>query len=294
MPWNGSGVFSRVRNWVADKNNGIKIVASLHDQEDDNLTSGIQACLTKNNENKPSSDFQPGSDAAHNLGGFSLRWLRGFFSGSVRIFNGATNYVDLSSAALSDIRNQVLPDKSGNVVLDTTDNVFTGENSYSKRPVLGPVGIAAGDAGGVLLKELAANGSDAITLKGADDITAYTLSLPASQGASGTTLTNDGSGNLTWQSPASIFAPIGVNSGDGGRIQLQELAANGAAVIRIKAADSIGASFDLTMPAALPVSNGAGLSFSTDGSASFTTSPVATRQTADESAFIFNLLNLGA
>lgn len=57
MAWSG-GVFSRVRNWVSDKNNGIKIVASLHDQEDDNLaTAGINECLNKAGQNTPTGDL---------------------------------------------------------------------------------------------------------------------------------------------------------------------------------------------------------------------------------------------
>ena len=35
MPFNGSGVFQRVRNWVADATAGIKIRADYHDAEDD-------------------------------------------------------------------------------------------------------------------------------------------------------------------------------------------------------------------------------------------------------------------
>ena len=40
MPFNGSGVFQRVRNWVADATGGIKIRADFHDAEDDGIAAG--------------------------------------------------------------------------------------------------------------------------------------------------------------------------------------------------------------------------------------------------------------
>lgn len=330
MSWNGSGVFTRVRNWVADKNNGIKIIASLHDQEDDNLSAGIQACLTKNNESKPVADFRPNADNSYNLGSATLRWVQGFFAGSLRLFNGASNYGELlagtltanrtyalpdssgdiilkdgsgivraatgvalansgfestvQSAALTNNRAVTIPDDSGNIVLDNTPQVLANKS-------LGPEGTGSGQTGTLRLRELVANGTDSVAVRAADSMSAsYTVTLPSSQGGSGTTLTNDGTGILTWQTPNSVYGPIGTSPGDAGRIQLRELAVNGTDVVRIKAPDSIASSFDLTMPSALPSVAGAGISFSTSGIGSFSTSPMATRQHADESAFIFQLI----
>lgn len=59
MSWS-SGVFSRVRNWVNDKNAAIKILASLHDEEDDNLAAGINACLHKGGQNSPTANIPMG------------------------------------------------------------------------------------------------------------------------------------------------------------------------------------------------------------------------------------------
>ena len=50
MPFNGSGVFQRVRNWVADATAGIKIRADYHDAEDDNLAGGLSNCVTKDGQ----------------------------------------------------------------------------------------------------------------------------------------------------------------------------------------------------------------------------------------------------
>jgi hypothetical protein len=50
MPFNGSGVFQRVRNWVADATAGIKIRADYHDAEDDGFANGLTNCITKDGQ----------------------------------------------------------------------------------------------------------------------------------------------------------------------------------------------------------------------------------------------------
>jgi len=50
MPFNGSGVFQRVRNWVADATAGVKIRADFHDTEDDNFAAGLTQCITKDGQ----------------------------------------------------------------------------------------------------------------------------------------------------------------------------------------------------------------------------------------------------
>ena len=50
MPFNGSGIFQRVRNWVADATAGIKIRADYHDIEDDGFAAGLTNCITKDGQ----------------------------------------------------------------------------------------------------------------------------------------------------------------------------------------------------------------------------------------------------
>ena len=50
MPFNGSGVFQRVRNWVADAAAGTKIRADYHDNEDDGFAQGLTNCITKDGQ----------------------------------------------------------------------------------------------------------------------------------------------------------------------------------------------------------------------------------------------------
>lgn len=81
MAWNGSGTFSRTNGthtgsttWVQDRDAGAYILAGRHDTHDQDLADGINACLTKNNETKPTADFRPNADNTYDLGSTSLRW----------------------------------------------------------------------------------------------------------------------------------------------------------------------------------------------------------------------------
>lgn len=57
MAWNGSGIFSRIHNWVVDRDSAVNITASRMDAEMDGMATGITDCLTKNGENSPSADL---------------------------------------------------------------------------------------------------------------------------------------------------------------------------------------------------------------------------------------------
>lgn len=92
MAWNGSGTFSRTNGthtgsstWVQDRDAGNYILASRHDTHDQDLADGIGACLTKNNETKPTAHFRPNADATYDLGSGSLQWRALYLSGAATI-----------------------------------------------------------------------------------------------------------------------------------------------------------------------------------------------------------------
>ena len=45
MPFNASGVFQRIHNWISDRDAGIEILADRHDAEDDNFASAINSIM---------------------------------------------------------------------------------------------------------------------------------------------------------------------------------------------------------------------------------------------------------
>ena len=92
MAWNGSGTYSRTNGtntgatlWNADAAAGTKITTARHDTHDEDIATAITACLTKNNESKPTADFLPNVDASYDLGGASNQWVNAYLSGNVII-----------------------------------------------------------------------------------------------------------------------------------------------------------------------------------------------------------------
>lgn len=57
MPFNGSGGFTRVRNWVADAGSAIKVRADLHDDEDNNLAAGLSNVICKDGQTAITADI---------------------------------------------------------------------------------------------------------------------------------------------------------------------------------------------------------------------------------------------
>lgn len=57
MPFDGSGNFTRLMNWVADAAASIKIRADRHDTEDDNFAAGLTNCITKDGQTQPTADI---------------------------------------------------------------------------------------------------------------------------------------------------------------------------------------------------------------------------------------------
>jgi len=57
MPFDGSGTFLRVMNWVNDATAGIKIRSDRHDTEDNNFASGLSNTITKDGQTQPTGNL---------------------------------------------------------------------------------------------------------------------------------------------------------------------------------------------------------------------------------------------
>lgn len=78
MPWS-VGSFSRFYGavgWQTDLANNIYILASRHDTHDQDMADGVNACLTRDNQSKPTASFLPASNNAYDLGSASFIWRR--------------------------------------------------------------------------------------------------------------------------------------------------------------------------------------------------------------------------
>lgn len=127
MAWNGSGVFSRVRgaaSWVADRVGGIKILATLHDANDQDLANGINACLTRDNQAKPTANFQPNVDGSYSLGALGLRWFRAYLSSGVAWIVNSVEVLLQAPTTTRVARTLTLPDATGQIGLMSFNFIY--------------------------------------------------------------------------------------------------------------------------------------------------------------------------
>lgn len=71
MPFDGSGNFTRVHNWQQDRDNGIRIVADRHDQEDDNFAQGFNQTFLRNGVVPMSGALNMNNNAIRGIAGGS-------------------------------------------------------------------------------------------------------------------------------------------------------------------------------------------------------------------------------
>jgi hypothetical protein len=115
VTWDGNGSFVRTKDWTNDRDASIKILASRHDENDDELRDGIAATLTKDGQSKPTADFKPNADVSYSLGSAALRWVRAWISESIKWKQ--TNYTGtLNASTLTADRAWYLPDTPGVIV----------------------------------------------------------------------------------------------------------------------------------------------------------------------------------
>ena len=68
MAFNGSGVFLRVMNWVADAQADIDIRADRHDVQDDDYAAGLSNCITRDGQSQPTNNLPMNGKKLVNLG----------------------------------------------------------------------------------------------------------------------------------------------------------------------------------------------------------------------------------
>lgn len=68
MPFDSQGNFTRVMNWQEDAANAVPIVASRHDDEDDNFAQGFNDCFCRDGRAPAQGNFKMGSYKITGLG----------------------------------------------------------------------------------------------------------------------------------------------------------------------------------------------------------------------------------
>ncbi len=104
--------------------------------------------------------------------------------------SGTLSYINPSTLSVSSAT-------TAGTVTGATQSAITSVGTLTSLTTSGS--ITLNNQSPIILKELTANGTDAVTIEAPNDVTtSYTLKLPVAQGGASTVLSNDGSGNLSW------------------------------------------------------------------------------------------------
>lgn len=132
MAWDGGGNFSRSHNWVNDAAASINITASRMDTEDDNFTTGIGACLTKNGETKPTATFSPTTTRIYDLGTTSLRWRIAYLTTSINVQSAtAAAATTIAFTNATSARTVTIPNATGTVSLIENAETIAGDKTFT-------------------------------------------------------------------------------------------------------------------------------------------------------------------
>ncbi len=183
--WNGSGVFTRyygTDTWQNDAAAGTLILASRHDNNDQGMATGINACLTKNGENAftgLAGMLRPAVDGSANadLGTALLRWRNLYLSTST-IYQGGTYSASLGQTPfITANRTLYLPDVSATLAPVTTtlaDAVATTSGSTVTLVATGgSVYTAAYTEIVVIFDAVSSNGTAPIYVQLADQLSGF-------------------------------------------------------------------------------------------------------------------------
>lgn len=138
---------------------------------------------------------------------------------------GGSVYVDIGdfqagspNIGTFQVRNNNNNVRTTQLIVDDTGKTGLGTTTPgTKLDVVGaitsrPNGTSTGQTGQILLRELAASGTDAVTIRARDSFAPYTLTLPVDDGGSGEVLSSDGNGNLSWVSVAGAGAVTSIGA----------------------------------------------------------------------------------
>lgn len=130
--WNGAGTFTRTATqWQQDAANGILIVANRHDDNDQGIADGVNACLAKNGENTfvgSAGALRASTDNAIDVGSTAARW-RSAYLGTSLVFKGASFSTTVTAAPTAN-RAVAMPDADGTLALvQLSKNTFAASAS---------------------------------------------------------------------------------------------------------------------------------------------------------------------
>jgi hypothetical protein len=115
MPFDAGGNFTRVRNWKQDRDNGIRILADRHDEEDDNFAGGFNLAFLRTGTVPMTGNLTMGGNNIKNIkaGGAASPSLTFELSNTTGFFQVNPNAIGVSAGGV-----KVLEFNTAGVTLD--------------------------------------------------------------------------------------------------------------------------------------------------------------------------------
>jgi len=82
MAWSG-GVYTKLYSWVTRAAIPENILPQRFDEQESDIETGLNNCLTKDGLNRAAADIPPASNRTYSLGTSALRWLKAYLGTQV-------------------------------------------------------------------------------------------------------------------------------------------------------------------------------------------------------------------
>ena len=153
MPYNGSGIFSRVMDWTDDAAAAVKIRADRHDQNDDDLAAGLSNAICKDGQTQITQDIPFNGKKITNLAaptnptdaatkGYADS-IRSFSSGTTLtgVSTGSSpNFISTAFIGFTEADLSIVARKADNAVTPpTVDRLMLNSTANGLGPDIGPL-----------------------------------------------------------------------------------------------------------------------------------------------------------
>jgi len=154
MPFNGSGVFTRLYNWANDAAASIKIRADRFDAEMDGFATGLSTCMTKDGQQLPTAAQNFNGQNLTNVGAFGSTGTN-TLSGTTTLFSGTAARIQGDFSNATPANRTAFQDKTTNTGTDMyvlpngTSNqagIYAWANSDPSNASFVGIGMAGGTA----------------------------------------------------------------------------------------------------------------------------------------------------
>jgi hypothetical protein len=170
--------------------------------------SGLASVLVSNNTAFGASTLSGLTTGSFNIAigdGAGSGLTNGSYNTFINSVQNAINTDGVVVIGRDSTGNSTAPTASNEFILGTSNHKYKLPGTIESVLQVGPYSTASGSTGTLRLKELSANGSQYVAFRAPDSISSnVTWTLPSTDGSVGQVITTNGSGVLSWSTPASV------------------------------------------------------------------------------------------